>query len=278
MMRKVYNDVLDHGFQLVGRPRRIVSLVSSATEALGQMGLIDRVAGVSEYCPRYVPDLKAPVVGQYLNCDLDLIRELAPDLVLLTGGAQRKLGRKLAAAGLPVYALPLPVSFSGILEAIAILGGLVNEVVKARDLIENMRSRAAALLASRPDRRPAIHVELWLGRYMRSPGGLSFIRDLVEMAGGRMIFGDRAEDYFEPDFSEVAAEKPDLHLFFQEPEYEIDGAALVRERGWNPAAGIINSTVERGRNMIQDGPSLLDTAEWLRREILALNGSGVTTS
>ena len=116
MTRKIHNEVLDYAFQLAETPLRIVSLLSSATEAIDRMGLIDRVVGVSAYCDRYVPGLKVAVVGEYLNCDIGRIRELEPDLILITGGIQRSLGVKLSREGLPVYLLPLPRSFHGMLE------------------------------------------------------------------------------------------------------------------------------------------------------------------
>jgi ABC-type Fe3+-hydroxamate transport system substrate-binding protein len=266
-MREIYSEALAHRLRLADSPRRTVSLVSSATEALDWMGLLDRVVGVSGYCSRYVEDLHTPVVGQYLSCDVEKLKALEPDLVLVTGGVQLELGRKLARQDLPVYALPLPTSFPGILEAITILGGLVNEIEKAEQLIDALQARSATLRAERPATPPSVYVELWLGRHMRAVGGLSFIRDLVDLAGGRMLFGNRAEAYFTPDLAAVGSLRPDVHVFFHEPEFQIDGAALVHERNWDSEAGLVTSTVEKGRNLIQDGPSLLDTAEWLRDEM-----------
>ncbi|MGC4000944.1 MAG: hypothetical protein QM767_27190 [Anaeromyxobacter sp.] len=63
---------------------------------------------------------------------------------------------------------------------------------------------------------------------------------------------------------------------FQEPEFPVDPAALLRERGWDRAFAprTVLSTVDRGRNLIHDGPSFLETARWLRGELdaLALHG------
>lgn len=269
MKQKVHVELLDYSFELDGPPQRVVSLVSSATEAMDKMGLIDRVVGVSEYCERYITDLKAPVVGQYLNCDLKKLEELKPDLILITSGIQLKLGRKLAKAGWPVYVLPLPQSFYGMLENNMILGGILGELAKARALSAGMLHRVDAIRSRHQELRPKIYVELWLGRHMRAVGGLSFIQDLVEMAGGELLFANRSEGYFTPDFKEVAALHPDIHLFFHEPEYLIDPKELVAERGWNPETPVIVSTVETGKNMIQDGPSFLDTVQWLQKEMVA---------
>lgn len=268
MKHNVHVDMLDYSFALHGAPKRVVSLVSSATEAMNEMGLLDRVVGVSEYCERYVPGLEAPVVGQYLNCDWDQLETLKPDLILITSGVQLRLGRKLAKAGWPVYVLPLAQSFYGILENIMILGGVLGALPEARRLSDEMMNRAGILKKQGPERRPKVYLELWLGRHMRAVGGLSFIRDLVAMAGGDLIFGDRAVSYFQPDFDEVAAMKPDLYLFFHEPEYLIDPDRLIAERAWCPSTAVVVSTVECGKNMIQDGPSFLDTVEWLQNKLL----------
>jgi iron complex transport system substrate-binding protein len=268
MNQKVHVELLDYSFQLTDTPRRVVSLVSSATEAMDKMGLIDRVVGVSEYCERYIPDLKAPVVGQYLNCDVGQLKALKPDLILITSGIQLNLGKKLAKAGLPVYVLPLPQSFYGMLENNMILGGILGELEKARELSSFMLQRAENLRQKHSGQRPKIYVELWLGRHMRAVGGLSFIHDLVEIAGGELLFGNRSQGYFTPDFDEVAELKPDMYLFFHEPEYLVTPEDLVKDRGWNPETPIIVSTVECGKNMIQEGPSFLDTAEWLQKEMI----------
>jgi len=271
MPRKIHNEPLDHRFELADRPKRIVSLVSSATEAIDKMGLIDRVVGVSEYCERYIPDLKAPVVGEYLNCNMDMIKDLNPDLILTTSGIQLKLAAKLAHKGFPVYALPLPQSFYGMLENNLILGGLLNELEKARALSASMQERAEQLRKNAPTSRPSVYLELWLGRHMRAVGGGSFINDLIDIAGGDLVFKNKTEGYFIPDFDEVSAIKPDVHLFFHEPEYLIDPAQLVAERNWNPNTPIIISTVDCGENMIQDGPSFLDTAVWLQNKLRSIS-------
>ncbi|WP_018968709.1 helical backbone metal receptor [Rubritalea marina] len=267
-MRKIHNEWLDYRFELSERPIRVVSLVSSATEAMDKMGLHDRLVGISEYCPRYIDPTGIPIVSQYLNADIETIVNLEPDLVLLTTGIQRGLSKKLVQADLPVYNLTLPHSFSGVLENITNLGGLLNELGLARDLVSQMEQAHHKLSTQHPcAKRPRVYVELWLGRHRRAVGGLSYIRDIIHMAGGEMVYGDTTEGYLQNDFEEVKALDPDVFLFFHEPEYLVDGHALVAERGWDAAKPVIMSSVEMGMNVIQDGPSMIDTAHWLRRQL-----------
>ena len=66
---RIFNDTLGAEVDIPDKPQRIVSLVSSATEAIFEMGYGKRVVGVSCYCSRDVESLTSPVVGDYLNVD-----------------------------------------------------------------------------------------------------------------------------------------------------------------------------------------------------------------
>ncbi len=74
MPRKVHNELLDHRFELTAAPKRIISLLSSAIDKIDKTGFTERVVGASAYCDRHIPNLKAPVIGEYLNCDIAEIK------------------------------------------------------------------------------------------------------------------------------------------------------------------------------------------------------------
>lgn len=257
------------------RAPRVVSLVSSATEVLFAIGAGERVVGVTPYCARYVPGLAAPVVADYVAADPEAVRAVRPDLVLACDGVQLPLARRLAAEGLPVYLLPVPSSRFGLLENAVQLGALTGRLAAARALCDRLEREAAALQAAAPAARPRVYAELWFGRHARRPGGRSFVHDLVTLAGGEHLFGDRPDAYAPLELDAVAAARPEVVVIFSEPEFPVDAAALVAERGW--AAGfaprVVISTTDRGRNLIHDGPSLLETARWLAG---ALRGAPAT--
>ena len=258
--------------QLPERPQRIVSLVSGLTEAIWAMGLEDRVIGVSSYCRRYVNTDGRPIAGEYLRVDEGMLRALRPDLLLLTGGVQLALARKLATAGWPVFVLPLPDSFAGVLENIRRLGALLNEMEAAHTLVERLTREAAELRATAPAVRPRVYGELWFGRHPRMVGGLTFIHDILEIAGGANLFRSAPASYLTLDAVAVAAAKPEVIVVFsEEDDHPVDATALMRERGWTGSWPfvLVSSGIQRGRNLIHDGPSLLETARWLRGEIAA---------
>jgi ABC-type Fe3+-hydroxamate transport system substrate-binding protein len=267
---RVVCEPLGSTFRLEAPPRRIVSLVSSATETLAALGCLDRIAGVSPYCARYVDGLAAPVVGDYLQADPEAVRAVNPDLVLVTCGVQLPLGHRLAAAGLPVYALPLPASRFGIWENTLTIGALLGRMEEARALCTAQETLCAELLAAAPQKRPRVYAELWFGRHPRMAGGRTFIHDLVALAGGENIFGAEPGGYLPLDHAAAGRLAPDITVFFSEPEYPVNTGALLAERGWDkayPDLRTIVSTVERGRNLIHDGPSFFETAAWLHGEL-----------
>jgi len=103
---------------------------------------------------------------------------------------------------------------------------------------------------------------------MRTIGGFTYIDDLVSIAGGDPIFAERREGYFIPDLAEVERLRPDLFLLFSELEYPIVPKEILSERGWDRSLKpkIVESTVTRGQNLIQEGPSFLETAAWLQNQ------------
>ena len=131
-IRRVRCEALGTIISLPEKPQRVVMLVPGLTEAIWEMKLSERVVGLSAYCGRYVEIGERVVVGDYLRIDEAKLAALKPDLIVMTGGIQLGVARKLSAAGLAVYVLPLADSFSGILENIRRLGALLGPTCRRR--------------------------------------------------------------------------------------------------------------------------------------------------
>lgn len=270
-MRRVPCELLGMRVDVPERPQRIVSLVSGVTEALFDLGVGPRVVGVSKYCARYVDISRTEIVGDYLKVDETRLRELQPDLVLLTSGVQLGVARRLAKQGFPVMVLPMPVSFEGIVDNVRQSAALAGETIAGQALAGRMADDAAVLRAVTRSRarRPRLFVDLWFGRHERTTGGLSFVHDLVTLAGAENVFGDRGDAYCEVDVAEIAAAQPEAVLIFtEEDDHPVDVPALVRARGWERLPVIV-SDIARGRIVIHDGPSILESARWLADELAA---------
>lgn len=265
--RRVRCELLGSTVHLPERPQRVVSFVSGLTEAAFEMGLGERIAGVSKYCRRYVPIGSRQVAGDYLRIDGAVLDELQPDLVIMTGGVQGGVAKKLSADGWPVYVLPLPDSFAGVVENIRRLGALLGEMPAALALTDRMERTAADLRAIRPVRPPRVYAELCFGRHKRMAGGLTFVHDIIELAGGENLWREKPTGYLPLDFDAVVAAKPEVVVVFsEEDDHPVDAVAELRARGWTGQwpFKLIEASTTRGKNLIHDGPSLLETARWLR--------------
>lgn len=267
--RRVRCEIIDRIVEIPEQPRRVVCLVAGWTEALWAMGLAERVVGVSHYCQRYVDIGDRVVVGDYLKVDEGKLDELEPDLILVTGGVQLGLARRWAKAGRPVFVLPLPNSLAGIYENIRILGALLNAMPTAHALVASMERQQRKLESARLAPGPTVYAELWFGRHPRMAGGLGFTHDLIGLAGGTNIFGDRAEGYLPLDLEAVARLQPQVVLLFHEADdHPLDVASWKAERKWAEQWDfeLIECGIEPGRNLIHDGPTLLDTVAWLQKQ------------
>lgn len=269
-IRRVRCEALGTIVSLPEKPQRVVMLVPGLTEAIWEMKLSSRVVGLSAYCGRYVEIGERMVVGDYLRIDEAKLAVLKPDLVVMTGGIQLGEARKLAEKGLPVYVVPLADSFAGILENIRRLGALLGEMLAAHALTHRMEREALELCASAPAVRPRTYVELWCGRFPRRVGGLTYIHDLITIAGGDNIWADAPSGYLEIDLKETAARKPDcVVIFWEADDTLVDAPALLEERGW-PGAWpfrMIEAGIKPGQSLIHDGPSILKVARWLQEEL-----------
>jgi len=91
MLDRVVRDALgrDINFSLV--PERVISLIPSITESLFDLGLGNRIVGVSQFCtyPEHLV-LEKPRVGGQKNPNHDAIASLNPDLIILNQEENRK--------------------------------------------------------------------------------------------------------------------------------------------------------------------------------------------
>jgi len=119
-------------------PRRIVSLAPNLTEILFDLGLADRIAGVTDYCLRPPAARQKPKVGGFVNPSLEAVVALRPDLVLLTDdGNPRAVEDRLRALGIRTHVFKtghirdLPREIRSLGEVLAVPG-------RARERAETM--------------------------------------------------------------------------------------------------------------------------------------------
>ncbi len=119
-------------------PETVASLSPALTEIMYELGLSDKLIAVSDYCNNYN---SLPTVGSPANPDIDLIIELAPELLITQSPIASTDEVKLDQAGVRVLYLELPTGFSYLCEeyielAMIFYGSIDSEAVALEALSE----------------------------------------------------------------------------------------------------------------------------------------------
>jgi iron complex transport system substrate-binding protein len=221
-------------------PERIVSLVPSVTEVLFAIGAGRQVVGVSSYDHEPPAVEKLPRVGALLDPDLERLLALRPDLVV-TYRSQTDLEQQLARAGVRTF----PYAHGGIKElftSIALVGAMSGHLEEAAALRSSLEAKLDAIRA-RTAGQPRPRVLLVFGREplslrgLYASGGIGFLHDLVEIAGGDDVFGDIRRESVQATAEMVLARRPDVILEIRADPVE---PALVGQEVavWNSLASV----------------------------------------
>lgn len=169
-------------------PARIVSLAPSITELLFALGIGERVVGVTRHC-NFPPQVRnLPMVGSYVNLDIERIAALRPDLCLaIKDGNPKATVLRLESIGIPVYAMD-PRNLEEVLRTVEELGALIGTQPEAAKLVEKARSRIRAVeeAVAGAGRPPRVFFQIGDSPVV-SAGPGTFIDDLIARAGGENL-------------------------------------------------------------------------------------------
>jgi ABC-type Fe3+-hydroxamate transport system substrate-binding protein len=198
--------------------RRIVSLVPSLTESLFELGLGERVVGVTDWCVHPADAVATlPKVGGTKDTDVSAVCALAPDLVLANHEENtRRTVEKLRAAGLTVWVTyPRTVREGALL--LAKLADLGADALAREQVVAPVQAALEAAQAVRGGPGVCVFCPIWRDPWM-TVGGDTYIHDLLELCGGRNPFaahGDRR--YPRIALGEIVAAAPEVVLLPDEP-------------------------------------------------------------
>jgi iron complex transport system substrate-binding protein len=197
------------------RPARIISLVPAVTEMLYAIGAGPRVVAVSSY-DRYPPDVtRLPNVGALLDPNVERILSLKPDLVVVYG-TQTDLKQQLARAGISVYDYR-HAGLADITTTIRSLGartgdGPAADALAARIERELDGIRAKVRNLPKPRTLLVFGRERLALRGIYASGGVGFLNDMLETAGGANVFADVRLQSVQASTEEILAKRPDVVL------------------------------------------------------------------
>ena len=255
--------------------RRIVSLVPNVTEILFAVGAGSQVVGVSTY-DDFPPETRAlPRVGALLDPDTERIFSLRPDLVIVYA-SQTELEAQFTRASIRVYAYRHS-GVGNVLQTIRDVARLAGRAADGDRVVRDVQSQLDAI-RMRVRGRPRPRTMLVIGRDAGAlrgvyvSGGIGFLHELLDIAGGDDLFGDIKRESVQPSNETMIVRAPDviIELHAGDPPA---AAAVQKERdAWNllasvPAVRNMRVHLMYGGYLMAAGPRLGRAAEALARAL-----------
>jgi ABC-type Fe3+-hydroxamate transport system substrate-binding protein len=197
------------------KPARIVSLIPAVTEMLFAMGAGDQVAGVSAFdtYPREVTT--RPRAGGLFDPNFEAILTLRPDLVVVYG-SQEELINRLGRASIPMFSYR-HAGLADITTTMRAIGQRAGHGPAANALATQIENDLAALRKAAAG-KPRPRTLLVFGREEASmrglyvSGGIGFLHDMLELAGGTNVMADVKREGLQLSMEQLLSRAPDVVL------------------------------------------------------------------
>ncbi|MEO8194673.1 MAG: helical backbone metal receptor [Gemmatimonadales bacterium] len=264
-------DTDDFGDPVVakGRPTRVVSLNPATTDLVFALGAGDRLVGRTHWdlypdSAKLVPDL-----GTGLRPNVEVVLGARPDLVILyASNDNRAAASELRAAGVNTLSLKIDhiADFHRATRLIARLLGDSARGAVVSDSVERTLRRVRDATSALP--KPKVFWHIWDAPLITIARG-SYMNELIEIAGGTNVYGDRPES--SPAVSIEDVLKRDPQYFITGPE---GAKKIASDPRWSQAPAVrkgnilVVDTTIVGRPSVRLGEAALSLAKLLHPEAI----------
>ncbi|MAZ71967.1 MAG: cobalamin-binding protein [Flavobacteriaceae bacterium] len=210
-----FKDQLHRKIELTGTPNRIISLVPSQTELLFDLGLRDKIVGITKFCvhPKELRKNKS-IVGGTKQVDFKKISALAPDIIICNKEENTKEMVARLETIAPVWVSDI-YTIEDTLEMICQFGTLFSVEEKAGEIAEAIITELQAFknfMGSKPTQKVAYVI--WKNPYMVA-GQNTFINHLLHLNKFENIFNHKDSRY--PQIRMEELDTADTVLLSTEP-------------------------------------------------------------
>ncbi|MCL4334625.1 MAG: ABC transporter substrate-binding protein [Candidatus Thermoplasmatota archaeon] len=238
---RTIREVIERESQIPDNPERIISLSPSVTEILYELGMEDRIAGISAFCVRPESTMKKRRVGSYGSLKDYILKEINPDLVLMMSGYQNSLYEEVRAK-YTSYLFQLPVTLHSVLSLVTMVGLVVNRRREASSLLSDL---SATVPLPKKGFEKRAYIEIDLGG-PTSFGSFSYICNTLNFYGMNTPYDYVDREWLIPDPDEVRKFDPEVIIF--EPKMFGDRKRLnvdqiIRERSWEEISAVKNGNI-----------------------------------
>ena len=217
------------------KPARIVSLIPAVTEMLFAIGAGDQVVGVSTFDTYPKEATTRPRVGGLFDPNFEAILTLRPDLVIVYG-SQEELIRRLGVASIPIYSYR-HAGLADITTTLRAVGKRVGHGSEADALAANIERDLDAVRKSVAG-KPRPRTLMVFGREEASMrglyvnGGVGFLHDMLEAAGGANVMADVKREGLQISLEQLLSRAPDVVLELRVTERWASDRQAREEAAW----------------------------------------------
>lgn len=260
-----FTDQLNRKIFLPSLPQRIVSLVPSQTELLYDLGLGERVVGITKFCVHPEEWFRGKTrVGGTKTINIEKVLSLQPDLIIANKEENIKEQIDALSEKTPVWVSDVN-NLEDACNMIIQVGEITDTVSKATIIVEKVREGFDCLQIARQqitnDLRCAYLI--WRDPYM-TIGGDTFIHDLLSRCGLQNVFTNR-ERYPSVTLTELKGQQCQLVLLSSEP-YPFKEKHIAEIQEALPAAKVL---LVDGEMFSWYGSRLIRSATYLLTQIHA---------
>ena len=193
-------------------PRRIISLVPSATQTLLSMGLRNSLIGRTDF-DLATPELSnLPSVGEGLNPELEILLSLEPDLVIgFAGESNPSITEHLDNSHI-TYFMIRPEKLEDVLEIINKLSVITDRESLGDSIIMGINT-ALEIVQRKVANKPRPRIAYLLGGeppWVAGPN--TYIHQIIVTGGGQNVFEDLEHEYAPVSLEEFFVRNIDLIL------------------------------------------------------------------
>ncbi|MDA1091680.1 MAG: helical backbone metal receptor [Acidobacteria bacterium] len=248
------------------RPQRIVSVVPALTETLFAIGAGADVVGVGTF-DVHPPEVATRVrVGGLLDPDMEQIFGLRPDLIVFYGSQQDQI-EQVTRASIDTFTYAHG-GLADTLDVIRRLGVRTGRAAAAEQLAGRIESRLAEVRARLTGRaRPRVLMvfgrEPGSLRNIYASGGVGFLHDMLQAAGGENAFADVPRESLQLTTEAILVAAPDVivELTYDErmtPDTQSAEVAVWDRLSSIPAVRNKRVHLMLGNQFVQPGPRMGD--------------------
>ena len=194
-------------------PKRIISLVPSQTELLFDLGLDEKIVGITKFCVHPQDWFRNKQrIGGTKNIDIEKVRSLQPDLILANKEENVKEQIVQLEKFAPVWISDI-TTFEDAIQMIKSIGEMTNTTSQAESLVTQIKANFSQLQTTNHKLQTCYLI--WRNPYI-TIGGDTFINNMLNKCGFQNVF-QHLDRYPEITIEQLVAANPQLILLSSEP-------------------------------------------------------------